>query len=137
MTFAATTPALPVRRIDAAAAFYAERLGFTVLHQDSGFARVVRDEAEIHLWAASDSTWRDRVDVLERPVRSGAEDFIAGTTSCRIRVTSLGSVHAELAARDVLHPTDTGRPARTDWGTLEVNALDLDGNLLTLWEPVS
>lgn len=45
-----TIPALPVRSIANAAAFYRDRLGFTVLHEDTGFAIVTRDSAEIHLW---------------------------------------------------------------------------------------
>jgi len=48
-----TIPALPVRSIRSAAAFYRDRLGFKVVHQDSGFAIVIRDDAEIHLWSAS------------------------------------------------------------------------------------
>ena len=33
-----TIPALPVRDVTAAVTFYTERLGFTVPHQDGGFA---------------------------------------------------------------------------------------------------
>jgi catechol 2,3-dioxygenase-like lactoylglutathione lyase family enzyme len=57
MAFTRTIPALPVRDIAAATAFYAGRLGFTVVFADDGFARLVRDDAEIHLWAADDSAW--------------------------------------------------------------------------------
>jgi catechol 2,3-dioxygenase-like lactoylglutathione lyase family enzyme len=81
-----TIPALPVRDMPSAVAFYRERLGYTVLHHDEGFAVVGRDDSVLHLWESSDETWRERSDFAERPVCSGAESFIAGTASCRIRV---------------------------------------------------
>jgi hypothetical protein len=69
-------------------------------------------------------------------VRSGAEDFIAGTASCRIEVDSIESVddlYAEMAAAGVLHPTDHGSPDDTDFGTREFATVDVDGNLLTFY----
>jgi hypothetical protein len=81
-----TIPALPVREMGAAVAFYRERLGFGVLHRDGGFAVLERDEAVLHLWEAADEAWRSREDLAERPVCSGAESFLAGTASARIEV---------------------------------------------------
>lgn len=43
-----TVPALPVQDIETAAVFHNERLGFSVMHQDHSFAKLVRDEAELH-----------------------------------------------------------------------------------------
>lgn len=102
-----TIPALPVRSVSAAAAFYRERLGFTVLHEDRGFAIVVRDAAEIHLWGASDETWSTRDDRETNPVCSGAESFIAGTASCRVAVEGIDELYDELGASDVLHSPRT------------------------------
>jgi hypothetical protein len=34
----------------------------------------------------------------------------------------------------VLHPTDRGKAVDSGWGTREVSALDLAGNLLTFFE---
>lgn len=132
-----TVPALPVADVTRAVAFYAERLGFAARHQGGGFAIVVRDGAELHLWEAGDSGWRlrDPADLADCPVRTGAEDFIAGTASCRIRAHGIDTLHAELASAGVLHPTDTGSPDETAWGTRELAALDLDGNLLTFVAP--
>jgi uncharacterized glyoxalase superfamily protein PhnB len=126
-------PALPVQDTDAAAAFYQERLGFTVQHVDDGFAKLVRDEAEVHLWAACDRSWTERGDLPQRSVCSGAESFLAGTASCRIEVDDVDALYAEMTAAGVLHPTDPGSAQDTDWGTREFAALDLEGNLLTFF----
>jgi catechol 2,3-dioxygenase-like lactoylglutathione lyase family enzyme len=134
VTLTQTIPALPVRDAAAAVAFYRDRLGFEVLHHDGGFAVMGRDEAVVHLWEAGDESWRERGSI-EDPVRSGAESFIAGTASCRIMVTEVDDLYAELAAADVLHPVSTGGVDDTDFGTREFSTLDLDGNLVTffLW----
>jgi hypothetical protein len=130
-----TIPALPVRDVAAAAAHFASRFRFSAVHQDDAFAVVVRDDSRIHLWRADDDGWRLRPveDLQDSPVRTGAEDFLAGTASCRIEVDSVTSVdqlYAELAAADVLHPKDRGSPVDTDFGTREFATLDLDGNLI-------
>src|SRR6185436_4653442 len=114
----------------AAVAFYVERLGFEVLHHDGGFAVLRRDEAVLHLWESSDEGWRGRADFAERPVRSGAESFIAGTASTRIEVADVDGLYAELEAADVLHPVSKDGVEDTDFGTREFATLDQDGNLI-------
>ncbi|HEU4449988.1 MAG TPA: VOC family protein [Gaiellaceae bacterium] len=131
-----TIPALPVRDAGRAVGFYRDRLGFDVLHHDGGFAVLGRDEAVLHLWQAGDESWRGR-GTLERPVRSGAESFIAGTASCRIRVVGVDELFAELREGDVLHPVSRNGVTATDFGTREFAALDLDGNLVAFFEEVS
>jgi len=129
-----TVPAFPVENVVAATAFYAGRLGFTVVHLDeAGFAIVMRDTAEVHLWQADDQRWRDR-PAGSAPVQSGAESFISGTASCRILTDDIDGLYSELRAASVLHPTDHGSPLGTEWGTREFAALDLDGNLLTFFQ---
>lgn len=134
-----TVPALPVRSVIRAVEAYVDRLGFEVVHLDpEGFAIVARDAAEIHLWQASDDGWRLRPadDLASSPVCTGAEDFIAGTASCRVSCgdpAEVDALHAELARAGALHPGDGGAPDDTDWGTREFAALDLDGNLLTFF----
>jgi catechol 2,3-dioxygenase-like lactoylglutathione lyase family enzyme len=127
-----TIPAMPVRDAAAAVAFYRDRLGFEVLHHDEGVAVMRRDEAVLHLWEASDECWRTR-DSSEPPVSSGAESFIAGTASCRIRVEGVDELYEELRLSDVLHPASRDRVEDTDFGTREFATLDLDGNLLTFF----
>jgi catechol 2,3-dioxygenase-like lactoylglutathione lyase family enzyme len=127
-----TIPAMPVRDAAAAVAFYRDRLGFDVLHHDGGFAVLCRDEAVVHLWEAGDEGWREVLDP-ERPVRSGAESFIAGTASFRINVGTVEGVdelYEELSRADVLHPVSKDGVDDTDFGTHEFSALDQDGNLI-------
>lgn len=132
MTLVRSIPAMPVQHVATAARFYVERLGFTIRHQDdAGFAIVVRDDVELHLWQADDERWKGRT--TGHPVQSGAESFIAGTASCRIEATEVDALYAELAAAAVLHPTDAGSAVDTEWGTREFAALDLEGNLLTFF----
>jgi hypothetical protein len=126
-------PALPVRDVRAAAADYAGRFGFDAPHLTDDFAVLVRDDAILHLWAAKDEAWRTRAGLAERPVRSGAESFLAGTASCRVQVgdaTALDALYVELGRAGVLHPTAQEGVTTTDFGTREFATLDLDGNLL-------
>ncbi len=122
-------PALPVQNIVRSVAFYREKLGFTVRHQDTGFAILLRDAVELHLWEAGDEGWRDRTGTS--PVVSGAESFIAGTASCHIQVVGVNDLHAELQPLGVLHPN--GQLADQPWGTREFGVLDSDGNLITFF----
>ncbi len=136
VTLSQTIPALPVRDAAAAVAFYRDRLGFDVLHHDGGFAVLCRDEAVVHLWEASDESWRER-DGGESPVCSGAESFIAGTASCRIVVDDVDELYGEMQGNDVLHPVSKGGVDDTDFGTREFATLDQDGNLVTFFQWVS
>jgi catechol 2,3-dioxygenase-like lactoylglutathione lyase family enzyme len=128
-----TIPALPVRDAAASVDFYRDRLGFEVLHHDGGFAVLTRDEAVVHLWEASDESWRKGVD-LDRPVCSGAESFIAGTASCRIVVDGVDELYEELSAADVLHRVSKAGVDDTDFGTREFATVDCDNNLITFFQ---
>jgi hypothetical protein len=126
-------PALPVADAAAAARGYVERLGFTVQHLEEGFAIVDRDDATIHLWQAGDQSWRAR-DSLERPIRSGAESFLAGTASCRVACQGIDGLYAEAASAGGLHEVSRNGIQTTDYGTREFHTLDIDGNLVTFYE---
>lgn len=128
-----TVPALPVRDTTAAAAFYHERLGFTIAHARDGFAKLLRDDAEVHLWQSDDEDWGRRADFVQRPVCSGAESFIAGTASCRIQVDDVDALYEEMQVAGVLHYADPGSAQDTDWGTREFAVTDVDGNLLVFF----
>ena len=125
-----------MRNAAAAIDFYRDRLGFETLHHDGGFAVMGRDEAVLHLWEASDESWRER-EPGAGPVCSGAESFIAGTASCRIVVKGVDALFSELQAQDVLHPVSQGGVDDTDFGTREFATLDQDGNLVTFFEWLS
>ncbi|HXV34754.1 MAG TPA: VOC family protein [Gaiellaceae bacterium] len=133
VTLSQTIPALPARDVQASAGFYRDRLGFEVLHEDGGFAVVGRDDAVLHLWEAGDESWQGR-GTVERPVRSGAESFLAGTASCRIRVDGVDELFVELRNRDVLHPVSRDGVIDTDYGAREVATLDPDGNLVVFFQ---
>jgi catechol 2,3-dioxygenase-like lactoylglutathione lyase family enzyme len=129
-----TIPAMPVRNAAAGVAFYRDRLSFDVLHHEGGFAVLKRDEAVLHLWEAGDDSWRERA-AAEQPVISGAESFIAGTASCRIKVEGVDELFAQMRESGVLHPVSSNGVTDTDFGTREFVTLDLDGNLLTFFQP--
>jgi hypothetical protein len=128
---------LPVADVTAAAEYFRERFGFATRLAEEGFAIVVREDAELHLWAASDETWRTRTEPVDKPVRSGAESFLAGTASCRIEAGDVDALFAELQAAGVLHPVSAGGVTATDYGTREFSTLDLDGNLVTFFAQTS
>jgi catechol 2,3-dioxygenase-like lactoylglutathione lyase family enzyme len=130
-------PALPVRDASAATGFYRDRLGFQVLHEDEGFAVLERDDAQVHVWQAGDESWRERVALRDTPISSGAESFIAGTASCRIKVDGVDDLYEELSAKDVLHPVSREGVSQTEYGTREFATLDQDGNLICFFEWVS
>lgn len=131
-----TIPALPVADLGRALECFRERFGFEVLHADRGFAVVSREAARIHLWQADDESWKERQDLRARPVRSGAESFLAGTASCRIEVEDVDALFAELASKGVLHPTSREGVKATDFGTREFACLDVDGNLIEFFRPL-
>lgn len=127
-------PAFPVADLPAAIEVYVTRFGFALVHADDGMAILQRDGIELHLWLSGDLTWQQNLDP-ERPVRTGAESFLAGTSSCRIRTTELAVLFQELQAAGVLHPRSTAIET-TPWETAEFHTLDHDGNLLTFFEPL-
>lgn len=123
-TFLAAVPALPVADERAAVTFYAEALGFTELldPEGVGLGILVRDQVELHLWVADGSA-------------TGAERELAGSASCRLRVDDVRELYRHCEPRGVVHPRAPLR--RTDWGTDEFGLVDLDGNLVTLYEQVA
>jgi catechol 2,3-dioxygenase-like lactoylglutathione lyase family enzyme len=133
-------PALPVRDVAVAVAFYCARLGFSQAHVELGFAVLRRDLVELHLWQAGDTSWQDRPDLARRPVESGAESFLAGTASCRLGVDTeaeLEALFATLAATDALHPVSRAGIETTTFGARQFHVLDVDGNLVTFFVPVT
>jgi catechol 2,3-dioxygenase-like lactoylglutathione lyase family enzyme len=114
-------------------AFYRDRFGFDASHETGDFAVLVRDDAVLHLWGATDDDWRSREDLDRHPIRSGAESFLAGTASCRIEVSEVDALFAELQSAGVLHDVSRAGVTATDFGTREFATLDSDGNLLTFF----
>jgi uncharacterized glyoxalase superfamily protein PhnB len=127
-------PAFPVHEINKAVEFYETKFDFTCPYKNSGFAKLIRDEIELNLWASCDKSWKWRSILLFlKPIWSGAESFLAGTHSCRIEVIEIDELHKELKQTGVLYDSKTVIE-KTDWGTREFPALDLHRNLLTFYE---
>ena len=125
-------PAMPVSDMKRGTAFYQDQLGFALGHHEDGFAILRRDGVELHLWAATDQSWRTRAGGSASPVVSGAESFIAGTASCRVEVAGVDELHQAIQPRGIIHPNAPLRD--TDWGTREFGVLDPDGNGITFYE---
>nr|BDT32849.1 VOC family protein [Myxococcus sp. MH1] len=120
MPLLAATPALPVREIARAVEFYEHRLGFKARHVEPDFAILVRDAVELHLWAAN------------KPDCPGAEPHLAGTASCRVRVTGLHDLYREYQHQGVVHPN--GALTKQPWGDEDFTVLDADGNAIAFFE---
>jgi catechol 2,3-dioxygenase-like lactoylglutathione lyase family enzyme len=131
VSFGATVPALPSADVARSVAFYRDRLGFEVVHEEDGFASLRRDAATLHFWGATDEEWREELDPA-KPVRTGAESFIAGTASCRIAVDGVDELYAQCVADGVVHPN--GALAEKPWGSREFTILDPDGNCVTFFQ---
>ena len=132
MKMKSAIPALPVKNIGDGVVFYRELLGFEVLHQESDYAVLRCDSVSLHLWAASDESWRERKG--GKPIKSGAESFIAGTHSCRIEVEGIGEIHQKLEPKGIIHPN--AQLGNKPWGTREFAVLDPYGNLVTFFEKI-
>jgi hypothetical protein len=65
--------------------------------------------------------------------RSAPALFLAGTASCRIEVSDVDTLFAELQSAGVLHDVSVAGVTTTDFGTREFATLDSDGNLLTFF----
>jgi catechol 2,3-dioxygenase-like lactoylglutathione lyase family enzyme len=134
MSLTSAVPALPVRDVAKAVSFYCSRLGFAQVHVELTFAVLRLDGVELHLWQADDASWSGRADLAERPVRSGAESFLAGTASCRLQVGTpeeLEERFRQCADSEALHPVSKGGPESTTFGVRQFHVLDRDGNLVT------
>jgi catechol 2,3-dioxygenase-like lactoylglutathione lyase family enzyme len=109
-------PQLPAAHVGKAAAWYRDKLGFTIvrLYPEHGFAIVRRDETELHFWTCE-------------------ERRIAEHTSAYFGVDDIDGLHASLAAAN-----DGGalsEVADREWGMREFYVTDPDGNLLKFGVP--
>lgn len=132
MTMLQAIPALPVRNIKQSIDFYCNKIGFTLVHNEGGFAVFECNNVRIHLWEASDESWRTRSN--STPIVSGAESFIAGTASCRIEVEGIDEMYQRLKPLGVLHPN---APISDQWwGERDFAVTDPDNNLIAFFERI-
>ena len=131
-----TIPALPVQDIDKAMDFYTSKFGFKIRHHDKDFCIAVRDDIEIHLWRSGDETWKKKgASLVDDPICSGAESFLAGTASCRIEVYGIEELYEEYKSKSVIYDSSTVIEDQP-WGHREFAALDHHRNLLTFYEVI-
>ena len=123
-------PNLPVRNIARSVEFFRDKVGLPPRHQEDGFAILSRDAIEVHLWLANDESWRTRNG--DEPIVSGAESFIAGTASCRVRVEGVEELYNYALRLGIVH----GNAPLTDqpWGDRDFAIQDPDGNLVTFFQ---
>ena len=133
VTIRDVTPVFQVKDVQASVDFYRDKLGFHPRYQNGdAMAIVERDGTDIILTRADDESWRTRATFLQRPVASGAESFLPGTGSCRIRVEGVDELYAAYRAQGVIHRNGALRDQ--PWGVREFGIGDLDGNALAFFE---
>ena len=109
-----TIPVLPVADFAAAAKYYDEKLGFgLVFEAGPTYGGVARGADVLHL--------------------DGVANAAAGKVTCRIEMTDVEALYAELEPRGVIDPAE---PLRTmPWGAKQFSVLDVDGNRITFTTP--
>lgn len=106
-------PVLASLDLEATQHFYATRLGFDALFTYPDYAISGRDGIQIHFWLTDDPA-------------------APTITSCRIDVTGIDALYAEMQAAGVVHPN--GALQEQPWGFKEFAVLDGDGNLIKFGE---
>jgi len=124
-------PALPVSDSKKSIDFYCNKLMFTLGHHEDGFVVLLYNNIRmLHLWEASDESWRTRNH--SSPVVSGAESFIAGTASCRIEVEGIDDLYQQLLPLNIVHPN--AEISDKWWGERDFGVIDPDNNLIEFFE---
>jgi catechol 2,3-dioxygenase-like lactoylglutathione lyase family enzyme len=106
-------PVLPTTDLAATTRFYRDVLGFTVIATYDGYLVVERDDVRLHFWLTTDVG-------------------LADETACRIDVTAIDALYAEMNAKGVVHPA--GHLTAQPWGMTEFHVFDNAGNDLRFQE---
>jgi catechol 2,3-dioxygenase-like lactoylglutathione lyase family enzyme len=117
VSFGGITPLIPASDVQAAIAFYTEKLGFTEMWRAGEpvtEAGVLRDAASVIFFECKDRA-------------------IAEMTSFRIRVLGIEAFYEQCTAAGVVHPN--GALTVKPWGTNEFAILDPSGVCITFWQP--
>jgi catechol 2,3-dioxygenase-like lactoylglutathione lyase family enzyme len=129
------TPVFQVKNVQASVDFYRDKLGFRARYQSGDdMAIVERDGTDIILTRADDDSWRTRANFSQRPVASGAESFLPGTGSCRIRVDGVDELYTSYQPQGIIHRNGTLR--NQPWGVRDFSIGDLDGNAVAFFERI-
>jgi hypothetical protein len=113
--FVSTVPIIPAQEVEASVGWYRDRLCFDVFHTEREYGIVGRGEAWIHLWGPSGIAPEDSM------------------TTIRVGVRGIDELYEHCRAEDVVHPN--APLVEQPWGFREFAVADLDGNLVTFFEP--
>jgi catechol 2,3-dioxygenase-like lactoylglutathione lyase family enzyme len=113
--FVTAVPIVPARDIEASTGWYRDRLGFGVFLAESDYGIVGRGEAWIHFCG---------------PSQIAPDD---SQTTLRIGVRGIDELYGDCQAQGIVHPN--AALARESWGFREFSVTDIDGNLITFFEP--
>ena len=113
--FISAVPKMAASNISNAVEFYEQKLGFTKLFAFDDYGSVQRGAVENHFWLCGDR-------------------HIAENTACLVQVKDIETLYEECKAANIVHPN--GLLATQSWGKKDFAVLDLDGNLITFFEPV-
>ena len=117
VSFGGITPLIPAPDVEAAIAFYTQKLGFTEMWRGGEpvkEAGVLRDAASVIFFECKDRA-------------------IADMTSFRIRVNGIEAFYETCKAEGIVHPN--GALSIKPWGTNEFAILDPSGVCITFWQP--
>ncbi|WP_430536865.1 bleomycin resistance family protein [Brevibacillus laterosporus] len=123
---------MPITDMRKSEDFYRDKLGFTVIYHEGGFIIMKYHHVEIQLWIASDESWRNRNDLADC---FGCRIVFCSTASCRIRAEYIDELYQRIQPLDILH--SNGQLKEQPWGDRDFSVLDLDNNLITLFEPLN
>ncbi|MEO1265785.1 MAG: VOC family protein, partial [Pseudomonadota bacterium] len=76
--------------------------------------------------------WQARATA--EPIKSGAETFLAGTASCRIKTDDVDALHAACEGHGIVHPQ--GSLEDKPYGLREFTVRDPDGNNVTFYQRI-
>jgi catechol 2,3-dioxygenase-like lactoylglutathione lyase family enzyme len=113
--FVSAVPIIPAQEIEASAAWYRDRLGFDVFHTEDEYGIVGRGETWIHFYGPSGISPEDSMTML------------------RVGVRGIDELYEHCQAEDIVHPN--APLVEQHWGFREFSVRDLDGNLVTFFEP--
>ncbi|BCX04699.1 MAG: bleomycin binding protein [Candidatus Roseilinea sp.] len=109
-------PVLPAADIADTLAFYRQKLGFHVRHQEEEYGIIVRDTVEVHFWRCGDRR-------------------IAENSSCRITVQGIEALFDHASKHGIVHPNAPleAKP----YGVREFAITDVNGNLIWFVERIA
>ncbi len=113
--FVSAVPIIPAREVETSAAWYRDRLGFTIFHTEDEYGIVGRGETWIHFWGPSGIP----------PEKSD--------TMIRVGVRGIDALYEHCQAKEIVHPN--ALLEEKPWGFREFAVIDHDGNLVTFFEP--